>query len=97
MTEPMTELNDDGVVNEIREEIAAADRALVEVINRRVALVQRMKARKEEIGAGWVDPAREQRMLDYVASLNQGPVSQGGLAELYRQVVALCKRDVYGV
>ena len=97
MTEPMTELNDDEVVNEIREEIAAADRALVEVINRRVALVQRMKARKEEIGAGWVDPAREQRMLDYVASLNQGPVSQGGLAELYRQVVALCKRDVYGV
>lgn len=93
----MTELNDDEVVNEIREEIAAADRALVEVINRRVALVQRMKARKEEIGAGWVDPAREQRMLDYVASLNQGPVSQGGLAELYRQVVALCKRDVYGV
>ena len=67
------------------------------MINRRVALVQRMKARKEEIGAGWVDPAREQRMLDYVASLNQGPVSQGGLAELYRQVVALCKRDVYGV
>ncbi len=97
MTEPVTELNDDEVVNEIREEIAAADRALVEVINRRVALVQRMKARKEEIGAGWVDPAREQRMLDYVASLNQGPVSQGGLAELYRQVVALCKRDVYGV
>ena len=97
MTEPMTELNDDEVVNEIREEIAAVDRALVEVINRRVALVQRMKARKEEIGAGWVDPAREQRMLDYVASLNQGPVSQGGLAELYRQVVALCKRDVYGV
>jgi len=97
MTEPVTELNDDEVVNEIREEIAAADRALVEVINRRVALVQRMKARKEEIGAGWVDPAREQRMLDYVASLNQGPVSQEGLAELYRQVVALCKRDVYGV
>jgi len=97
MTEPVTELNDDEVVNEIREEIAAADRALVEVINRRVALVQRMKARKEEIGAGWVDPVREQRMLDYVASLNQGPVSQGGLAELYRQVVALCKRDVYGV
>ncbi len=97
MTEPVTELNDDEVVDEIREEIAAVDRALVEVINRRVALVQRMKARKEEIGAGWVDPAREQRMLDYVASLNQGPVSQGGLAELYRQVVALCKRDVYGV
>ena len=97
MTEPVTELNDDEVDDEIREEIAAVDRALVEVINRRVALVQRMKARKEEIGAGWVDPAREQRMLDYVASLNQGPVSQGGLAELYRQVVALCKRDVYGV
>jgi chorismate mutase len=97
MTEPVTELNDDEVVNEIREEIAAVDRALVEVINRRVALVQRMRARKEEIGAGWVDPAREQRMLDYVAGLNAGPVSQDGLAELYRQVVALCKRDVYGV
>ena len=93
----MTELNDDAVVNEIRDEIAAADRALVELLNRRVELVQRMKARKEEIGAGWVDPAREQRMLDYVAGLNRGPISQEGLAALYRQVVATCKRDVYGV
>jgi hypothetical protein len=36
-------------------------------------------------------------MLDYVAGLNQGPISQEGLAALYRQVVATCKRDVYGV
>ena len=97
MTERVTELKDDPVVNEIREEIAAADRSFVELVNRRVALVQRMKERKEAIGAGWVDPAREQQMLDYVAGLNAGPVSQGGLAELYRHIVALCKRDVYGV
>ena len=95
MTE--TELNDDAIVNEIREEIAAADRAFVELVNQRVELVQRMKARKEEIGAGWVDPKREQRMLDFVAGLNAGPVSQSGLAEIYRSLVALCKRDVYGV
>jgi chorismate mutase len=93
----MSELTDDPIVNEIREEIAAADRAFVELVNRRIVLVQRMKARKEEIGAGWVDPSREQQMLDWVASINQGPVSQDGLAELYRKLVALGKRDVYGV
>ncbi len=93
----MTELNDDPVVNEIRDEIGAADRAFVELVNRRVELVQRMKARKEEIGAGWVDPAREQRMIDWVASINAGPVSQETLEALYRQLVAGCKRDVYGV
>ena len=93
----MTDLDNDPVVSEIREEIGAADRALVELVNRRVALVQQMRARKDEIGAGYVDPGREQRMLDFVAGLNAGPVSQAGLAELYRRVVALCKREVYGL
>ena len=93
----MTDLDNDAVIAEVRAEIAAADRELVELINRRVTLVQRMRARKEEIGAGYLDPAREQRMLDYVAGLNAGPVSQLGLAGLYRRVVALCKQEVYGL
>jgi len=93
----MTELNDDRVIHSIREEIAAADRAFVELVNRRVELVRRMRARKEEIGAGWVDAAREQRMLELVAASNAGPVTQEGLAELYRHLVALCKREVYGL
>lgn len=93
----MKDLDNDLVASELREEIAAADRALVELVNRRVVLVQRMRVRKEEIGAGFVDPGREQRMLDFVAGLNAGPVSQEGLAELYRRVVALCKREVYGL
>lgn len=93
----MTDLDNDPVVSELRAEIAAADRALVDLVNQRVALVQRMRARKEELGAGYVDPGREQRMLDFVAGLNAGPVSQEGLAELYRRVVALCKREVYGL
>lgn len=93
----MTDLDDDAVIREIREDIAATDRELVDLINRRVELVQRIRERKEEIGSGWVDPAREQQMLDYVASLNAGPVSQEGLAGLYRRVVALCKREAYGL
>ena len=93
----MRDLDSDAVIAEIRAEIAAADRELVELVNRRVALVERMRGRKEEIGAGYLDPAREQRMLDYVAGLNGGPVSQEGLAGLYRRVVALCKQEVYGL
>ena len=93
----MTDLDNDAVIREVRDEIAAADRELVGLINRRVVLVQRMRARKEEIGAGYVDPAREQRMLDFVAGVNAGPVSQEGLAALYRRVVALCKHEVYGL
>lgn len=93
----MSELDNDPVISAIREEIAAADRALVELVNRRIGLVQQMRARKEEVGAGYVDPAREEKMLAYVASVNAGPVSQEGLAALYRQVVALGKREVYGL
>ena len=93
----MTDLDNDPVARELRAEIAAADRAFVELVNRRVTLVQRMRERKEEVGAGFVDPGREQRMLDFVAGVNAGPVSQEGLAELYRRVVALCKREVYGL
>ena len=93
----MTDLDNDPVISEIRAEIAAADRALVDLVNHRVVLVQRMRARKEEIGAGYVDPGRERRMLDFVAAINAGPVSQEGLAGLYRRVVALCKREVYGL
>jgi len=41
-----------------------------------------------------VDLAREQWMLQYLQRANRGPLSEGGLAELYHELLDLMKREV---
>jgi chorismate mutase len=84
----------DQVVKELREQIAAADRAFVETVNRRLELVRQLWRYKEEQGVPLVDPAREQELLRQLTEANPGPLSAHGLAELYAHVLELTKREV---
>jgi chorismate mutase len=83
----------DPVVEQMREQITEADRALIEAVNKRLRLVQQLWQYKERHGLPLHDPAREEWMLSYLTRANRGPLSADGLAELYAQVLELTKRQ----
>jgi chorismate mutase len=84
----------DHVIDRLRDEIADVDRRLVATINARLALVKKMRKYKEERAIPFLDPAREEWMLQYLKRANTGPLSSDGLAELYTLVLALTKEEL---
>jgi chorismate mutase len=84
----------DPVLRELREQISATDRAILDAVNARLELVERIKDHKESRGIGFHDPAREQSMLRALTAANQGPLSGTGVQELLTSVLELTKREV---
>jgi chorismate mutase len=84
----------DPLVKQLREQISDNDRAIVELVNKRLRLVAALKRHKESKGIGFLDPEREQWILSYLRRANRGPLSSEGLEELLDQVLDLTKREV---
>ena len=84
----------DPLIRQLREQISDNDRALVETVNKRLQLVARLKRYKESRGIGFVDPEREEWMLQYLSRANRGPLTNTGLRELFGAVLDLTKREV---
>ncbi|HSB39444.1 MAG TPA: chorismate mutase [Gaiellaceae bacterium] len=84
----------DPLIRQLREQISDNDRAIVEAINARLKLVARLKGYKESRGLEFVDPDREEWMLQYLNRANRGPLSEEGLRELFEEILALTKREV---
>ena len=55
-----------------------------------------MKGYKESRGLGFLDPEREEWMLQYLSRANRGPLSAEGLQELFGMILDLSKREVAG-
>jgi chorismate mutase len=89
-----SEQTPDPVIKQFREQISDADRAIVEAMNRRLRLVAQVKAYKESRGLGFLDPEREEWMLQYLTRANGGPLSAEGLRELFEKILDLSKREV---
>ena len=92
----MSSAPDDPVLRQFREQISDTDRALVDAMNKRLRLVAQIKAYKESRGIGFVDPEREEWMLQYLTRANAGPLSPEGLRELFQTILDLTKREVAG-
>ena len=90
----MTVGADDPRIVQLREELTANDVGIVQAVNRRLELVARLKRVKEERGIDFLDPAREQWLLQYLTDANPGPLSADGLQELYRILLDLTKREL---
>ena len=87
-------IESDPVIRQLREELSDNDVRIVEAINARLKLVARLKAVKEERGIGFLDPAREEWMLQYLTRANRGPLSPDGLGKIYAELLDLTKREV---
>ena len=85
---------DDPLIRQLREQLSDNDVRIVEAINARLKLVARLKQVKEERGIGFLDPAREAWMLQYLTRANRGPLSPEGLREIYTELLDLTKREV---
>src|SRR5438034_3941235 len=90
----MADPSADPIISKLREQIADNDRAIVDAINRRLKLVAQVKAYKEGRGLDFVDPAREEWILRYLARANRGPLSHNGLREIVTELLELTKREV---
>ena len=84
----------DPLIRQLREQISDADRTIVEAINTRLKLVARLKEYKESRGLSFVDPEREEWMVQYLSRANRGPLSSEGLREIFQELLDLTKREV---
>ena len=88
-------VNDDPLIKQLRQQISDTDRSIVDASNARLRLVARLKGYKESRGIDFLDPEREDWMLQYLARANRGPLSQDGLRELFEEILDLTKREVH--
>jgi chorismate mutase len=84
----------DAALGGLRELLAINDLALLDLVNRRLELVDQIKRRKAELGVEFVDPEREAWLLDHLRIANNGPLSDKGLRELLATVLDLTKREL---
>ena len=89
----MANAGDDPVIKQFRDQISDNDLKIIDAVNKRLRLVRQLKAYKEQHGVEFLDPAREEWMLTFVSRANKGPLSRDGLAELYRDIVEITKRE----
>lgn len=86
----------DPELERLRGEVAVADRAILDAVNRRLEVVREIKAHKHRSGIGFVDPGQERRLIEALQRANPGPLSDDGVRELYERILDLVKREVGG-
>jgi len=84
----------DPLIAELRERITAADRAILAGVNRRLELVDQLKRHKDSAGIEFVDPERERRLVEELRAENRGPLSDEGVEQPFRDLLALTKREL---
>ena len=92
----MNAVEPDPVIEDLREQIATADRELVAVVNRRLRLVAALWEHKRAQGQPLSAPERERWLFEHLAESNEGPISDGSLDELVAFVLDLTKRELAG-
>ncbi len=90
----MSESRIDPTVHQLREEIAAVDRAILADVNARIELVAKIRSYKADAGLPFVDRDRERELIEALDVANAGPLSAEGLRELYAYLLDLSKREV---
>ena len=75
-------------LEEYRTQIDGVDRQIVELLNKRAAIVQRIGSVKKEAGLGVAAPAREQQVLDHVVEVGKaGPLPPAAVQRVYEVIL----------
>lgn len=83
----------DQVVKQYREEISDNDLKIVEALNKRIQLVEKLKGYKETQGMEFFDPRQEDWVFTYLSRSNRGPLSAEGLREIFTVILEVAKRE----
>ncbi len=73
-------------LEKLREEIDALDRSILEALNRRFSVAQRIARYKNSQNLSLYDPQREESLLVALLSDNSGPLDEDGLEHLFRAI-----------
>jgi chorismate mutase / prephenate dehydratase len=85
--------NDDLVIKQFRDQISDNDLKIVELINKRLKLVDKLWRYKAEHDVEVYNQAREEWMLTFVSRANKGPLSKDALREIYRHIVEVTQAE----
>jgi chorismate mutase len=83
-------------VGEFRDQISATDRELLAAMNKRLELVHALHEHKRAEGIPLRDPTREEQLVVELQAANTGPLSSAGVAELFRHVLDLTRKEIHG-
>jgi chorismate mutase len=79
--------NDDPVIKQFRDQISDNDLKIIDLINKRLKLVDKLWRYKADHEVEVFNPEREEWMLTFVSRANKGPLSQEALREVYKAIV----------
>ncbi len=78
-------------LKQIRESIDKIDKKLIELLNDRAKLAQKIKVEKEKLGDESIfKPEREAQILRKINLLNSGPLSEKHLYVVFREIMSAC-------
>ena len=89
----MSTTSDDPVIKQFRDQISDNDLKIIDLINKRLSLVEKLWRYKAERGVDMYNPEREEWMLTFLSRANKGPLSQDALVEVYRTIVETTKNE----
>ncbi len=75
-------------VDALRKKIDQVDEKIVELLNERASLAQKIGHAKSEDNEEIYVPAREKQIFQRVSTLNRGPLSQQAIRFIYREVLS---------
>jgi prephenate dehydrogenase len=81
-------------LSELRAEIEALDRQVLETLNRRLELVAAVRRHKDAAGERWIDPEREAELLQALVAANGGPLSERGVRAVFAAILDVLKQEV---
>ena len=83
-----------GPLDEIRGQITANDKAIIDAVNGRLRLVTALWKLKQQVDADQIDPQRELDLRAELAAANAGPLSPAGHERLVSELLALTKNEL---
>lgn len=72
---------------ELRTEIDAIDARIVAALNERARIAERIGDTKQAAGLPVVEPAREQKVIEKVCGMNQGPLTNAAVQAIYERIM----------
>jgi chorismate mutase len=74
-------------IEELRSRVDEVDRELIRILNERARIVQEMGEIKAQAGKPLFDPKREEEILRKVAEVNEGPIYDSSMREIFEIIL----------
>ena len=74
-------------IEELRSRVDEVDRELIRILNERARIVQEMVEIKARAGKPLFDPKREEEILRKVAEVNEGPIYDSSMREIFEIIL----------